>query len=166
MSSSTQANGSPSALHRIREVRENEGVTLRAMSRRMKTTVSELEKQEQGDSDLRLSDLYRWQSALKVPLIELLTEPGYAASEWIRHRALLTRVAKTARSLLRSSKTPATRRLAETMVEQLVEMMPELKDQGAWPDRGIRKTTKELGRIAEHVVDSDWFTMDNDYELL
>lgn len=166
MRSTRKTNGKHNIMHRIREVRENEGITIGAMARRMKRTVSELKRQECEDADLRLSEIYRWQSALKVPLMELLAEPGYGVSAEIRHRAGLTRVAKTARSLLRSSRTPATQRLAESLVEQLVEIMPELEEQGAWPDRGVPKAATELGRVAEQVVDSHWFTMDNDYELI
>jgi transcriptional regulator with XRE-family HTH domain len=166
MSAPKQTQGSSHVMHRIQKVRESEGVSLSAMARRMKRPMSELQRQEQVDSDLRLSELYRWQSALDVPLSELLATPGYEVSEGIRHRAGLTRVAKTARSLLRNSETDATRCLAETLVEQLVDMMPELKDQGAWHERGVPKPASEAGRVAEHIVDSSWFTLDNDYELL
>lgn len=165
MNSPKQPSDRRSAMHRIREVRETEGITLSAMSRRMNCTVTELKKQEQEDCDLRLSDLYRWQSALKVPVKDLLSEPDYGLTEVLRHRACLTRVVKTAKSLVRSSETPAVRRLAETLVEQLLEIMPELKDQGAWPDRGVLRPANEPGRLVECIVDTDWIGSDHEYEL-
>ena len=165
MNSPKPPSGGRSAMHRIREVRETEGISLSAMSRRMNRTVSELKREEQEDCDLRLSDLYRWQSALRVPLKDLLTEPDYGLTEVLRHRACLTRVVKTAKSLVRNSKTPAVRHLAETLVEQLVEIMPELKDQGAWPDRGVQRPANEPGRILEYIVNTDWIGADLEHEL-
>ena len=66
-------------MHRIAEVREQQGVSLRAVSRQMGTEIRRLRKEEDETSDLRLSDLYRWQEALDVPVSELLVEPGTTA---------------------------------------------------------------------------------------
>ena len=57
-------------LHRIAHVREREGVSLRGVSRKMKVQVRELKQQERENADLRLSDLYRWQQVLEVPIAD------------------------------------------------------------------------------------------------
>jgi hypothetical protein len=123
-----------------------------------------LKKEECCDADLRLSDLYRWQSALGVPLIDLLAEPDYGLSEIVRKRASLTRIAKTANSILRQSTTPDVQRLAQTLVDQLVDTMPELEEIGAWHERGVPKSTKEMGRIADFLVDHEWWSVEEDYQ--
>jgi hypothetical protein len=49
------------------------------------------------------------------------------------------------------------RRLSRLLVEQLVEIMPELKDVSAgWPAIGHRRSTDDLGRIAENPISDDW----------
>ena len=45
------------ALHRIAEVREQQGVTLQSLSRRMGVDVRELKRQEQSDCNLTLREL-------------------------------------------------------------------------------------------------------------
>ena len=50
-------------LHRIQEVRLQQGMSLRTASRHLGLDVRTIRAQEQATSDLRLSDLYRWQAA-------------------------------------------------------------------------------------------------------
>jgi len=64
-----------SDLHRIEEVRKRQGLSLRSASRQMSVDVRVLREQEQPESDLRLSELMRWQGVLGVPASELLSEP-------------------------------------------------------------------------------------------
>ncbi len=45
-------------LHRIAEVREQQGLTLRTVSRRTGVDVRELKRQDGGQQDLSLSELY------------------------------------------------------------------------------------------------------------
>src|SRR6188508_2876083 len=61
-------------LHRIQEVRRLQGMSLRTAARQLGTDIRSIRAQEQATSDLRLSDLYRWQQALDVPVSELLVE--------------------------------------------------------------------------------------------
>jgi hypothetical protein len=42
--------------------------------------------------------------------------------------------------------------------EQLVELMPELKDVSPWHSVGQRRTQDELGRIADHPYPDSYFT--------
>jgi hypothetical protein len=93
-----------------------------------------------------LSDLYRWQEALGVPLAELIGEPDAALSPPVQLRSLLLRVMKTARSIQQKARQTSVRRLIETLVDQLLEVMPELKDTGAWPSVGQRRKQSDLGQ--------------------
>ncbi|MFM8497079.1 MAG: hypothetical protein ACKOEM_16405, partial [Planctomycetia bacterium] len=47
-------------MHRIAEVRQRQGVTLRNVARRLRLEMAVVRRQEQPDCDLRLSDLHRW----------------------------------------------------------------------------------------------------------
>ncbi len=120
----------------------------------MRTTVTEVKKQE-SSSDLRLSDLYRWQEALKVPIIELLEDPVDPLSEPIRQRACLIRVARTVNSLLKMSDNPAAEWLARSLINQLEKLMPGLREIGAWPDYGQRRSHTDLGRAGYQIVPTD-----------
>jgi hypothetical protein len=42
--------------------------------------------------------------------------------------------------------------------EQLVELMPELKDVAPWHSVGQRRTPEELGRAADRVLPDSFFT--------
>jgi transcriptional regulator with XRE-family HTH domain len=142
-------------LHRIKQARKSAGVSLRTIARRTKTTVTALRAQEHEHADIRLSDLYRWQQGLRIPVEELLQEPAESLSEPIRQRACLLRIAKTAHSLVKECTSPATQSLAQTLLGQLVEIMPELKDVGPWHDRGQLRSLDELGRVAEAPIETE-----------
>ena len=136
-------------LHRIEEVRKREGVTLRTVAGRTNTDIRDLKVQENESTDIRLSVLYQWQRALDVPASELLAETHRDLSEPIRQRAGMIRLAKTAMSLLKRAENDSTRRLAQTVVDQCIEIMPELRHVSPWPERGNANSSREMGRIAE-----------------
>lgn len=137
-------------LNRLREVREQQGITLRTVSRRTGMTVRQLRQEEDPSSNLTLTALYRWQRALETPVAELLVEPDAALSPVVGQRAKLLRVMKTALSIREGSRDQPTRRLAAMLCQQLLEVMPELADQNAWPSTGSRRGPSEMGRIAEN----------------
>jgi transcriptional regulator with XRE-family HTH domain len=139
-------------MHRIQEVRLQQGMTLRTASRHLGLDVRTIRAQEQESSDLRLSDLYRWQAALEVPVAELLAETEEPLSRPVMERARMVRLMKTAAALLEDAPTANTRRMAENLIEQLLEIMPELKEVGPWHSVGQRRTLDELGRIAQHPI--------------
>lgn len=143
------------ALHRIRTVRRQQGLSLRSIARQLGTDVETLRLQEQEAADLHLSDVYRWQQVLDVPLIDLLVDPGMPLSRPVMERAMLLRLMKTAATLLERAKTASMRRLSRTMVEQLTEMMPELAEVGPWPRVGKRRDHNEFGRIVDRQVSED-----------
>jgi transcriptional regulator with XRE-family HTH domain len=148
---STPLPGRP--LHRIQQVRIQQGMSLRTAARQLNMDVRAIRAQEQACTDLRLSDIYRWQQALDVPAAELLEDSGEPLSRPVAERAKMVRIMKTAASLLETADSPATRRMAENLVQQLCEVMPELKEVSPWHTVGQRRSLEELGRAAEHMVD-------------
>jgi transcriptional regulator with XRE-family HTH domain len=134
------------ALHRLRQVRRSQGLSLRSIAKRTGLTVSKLRAQEQAD-DLKLSDLHLWQEALEVPLTELLEEPGMELSVCIQQRAQLVRLMKTAAAIKEAEEGSSVQTLADTLIEGLIGIMPELKHISAWHSVGQRRTLDEMGRI-------------------
>ncbi|GIX02271.1 MAG: hypothetical protein KatS3mg112_1208 [Thermogutta sp.] len=136
-------------LHRLAEVRIRQGVTRRTMARRMKVDVRTVKREEDPYNDLPLSVLYRWQKALQVPLVELLSDIEEPLSAPVLQRARLLRMMKTARAIQVRTKQPSVRYLADMLVQQLLELMPELADVTPWPG-GRSKRQPTLGEIAQH----------------
>jgi transcriptional regulator with XRE-family HTH domain len=150
-------------LHRIQEVRRLQGMSLRTAARQLGTDVRSIRAQEQASTDLKLSDLYRWQEALEVPVSELLVEDDEPLSRNIRERAQLVKIMKSARALLETAESASTRRMTENLIEQLSELMPELAEVSAWHSVGQRRSLDEMGRIAEQPI-SDGMFGGRDYE--
>ena len=69
----------------------------------------------------------------------------------------MLKIMKTARSIVDTAHDSPTRRMAENLVEQLLELMPELKDVAAWHSIGQRRSPNELGRTAERVLPDSFF---------
>jgi hypothetical protein len=114
-----------------------------------------LRAQEEESSDLRLSELYRWQLALEVPVGELLVESETPLSRPVMERARLIRIMKTVAAILEHAPNSSIQRMAETLIGQLVEIMPELKEVGAWPTYGQRRSLDEFGRIMDQRLSDD-----------
>jgi Tat protein secretion system quality control protein TatD with DNase activity len=104
-----------------------------------------------------LSDLYRWQAALDVPLEELLVESERPLSRPVLERAKMVRLMKTAAAILEMAPTIQIDRLARRMVDQLVEMMPELKGVAAWHSVGQRRSSDEFGQILQRRISEHFF---------
>jgi len=134
-------------LHRLRSVRRSEGVSRRAMARRLNTDVQSV-AQEEESADLPLSTLYRWQAALDVPIEELLIEHGPELSAPVRKRSQMLRLMKTAASIIEQAKQLAIRRMGQNLVDQILEIMPELEGVGPWPLVGQRRNLNDLGQAA------------------
>jgi len=139
-------------LHRIQEVRRLQGMSLRTAARQLQTDVRSIRAQEQGTTDLKLSDLYRWQQALEVPVSELLVDDDGPLSRPVRERSALLKVMKTARAIVELAHPGPAKRMAENLVEQLVELMPELAEVSPWHSVGQRRSLDEMGRIAEQPI--------------
>ena len=141
-------------LHRLATVRRAQGVSRRALARRMNIDVNHVKFQEQT-SDLPLSTLFQWQEALEVPVGELLAEPEEGLSSPVLKRARMVRLMKTAMAIQQRAQQPSVRRLAQMLIEQLAEIMPELKEVGPWHAVGQRRTRNELGQAAFRGISLD-----------
>lgn len=146
----------PPALHRIAEVRRQQGVSIRSAARRIGVTPEVVRQQEASTTDLSLSDLLRWQRALDVPVSDLLVEQEAPLSGPVLNRARMLRVMKTARAITEGNQDPAVARLAQMLESQLLEIMPELEEVGAWHSVGQRRTQDEMGRVAERPVSENF----------
>lgn len=142
--------------HRIAEVREEQGISQRSAARKLGIDLRVVREQEEGGMNLTLSDLYAWQKVLQVPLSHLLVEPDDSLSQSVLERARLVRIMKTAHALLEKAKSPPMHRMATTLVEQLIEIMPELEEVSSWHTVGQRRSLDEYGRILERQISEEW----------
>jgi transcriptional regulator with XRE-family HTH domain len=149
--------GGARKLHRISEVRQEQGVSVRSAARRLGLSMQEVRAQEQPGSDLTISQLLRWQTVLEVPLADLLVDSSGPLSTPVSERARMLRVMKTAKALAESAHEPSVQRLATMLINQLVDVMPELRDVSAWHSVGQRRTQEEMGRIVERTIPDSFF---------
>jgi len=144
-------------LHRLRMIRRQERVSQRTVARRLGISIDEVKCQELETTDIPLSVLYKWRELLDVPLVELLEEPGDSLSPVLARRAQLVRVMKTAKAILEQIEQLPVKRMAQTLVEQLIEIMPELRDVNSWHLVGRRKSRDDYGRAAELRMPDEMF---------
>jgi transcriptional regulator with XRE-family HTH domain len=143
-------------LQKLNSARRRQGLSLRCVAQRLGRTVGEVRAQEDERADMLVSELYRWQAALEVPIEELLAEPEDSLSTMVSVRAQLLKVMKTAMAMRRQARSEGERRLARLLTEQLLEIMPELKEVSGWPAVGHRRRADEVGRIGENPISEDW----------
>lgn len=148
-------NGEKEPLHRIASVRKQQGISLRCAARQLEKEVSQVRVEEEETSDLQLSDIYAWQSVLNVPIADLLMDPETPLSRPVLERARLVRLMKTAAAIHEEAKSVGVRRLAERLVDQLIEIMPELEEVGAWHAVGQRRSLDDYGRVFELCISED-----------
>jgi hypothetical protein len=128
-------------------VRRREGVSLRCLARRWGISIRVVRHEEQPDTDLTLTALYRWQAALGVPLADLLPDCVAPPVDPIQQRAALVKAMKTAVTIRERSKSRGVQRLIRSLIEQILTIMPELADVGPWHEPGQRPRPKEHGRV-------------------
>jgi transcriptional regulator with XRE-family HTH domain len=144
-------------LHRIADVRRRQGISVRSAARRMHTSIDQVRRQEDPACDLLLSELLRWHEALDVPAADLLVENNAPLSEPVMMRARLLKIMKTVRAIKETATSSSIQRFATMLEQQLVELMPELKDVAAWHSIGQRRSPNELGRTAERIMPDTFF---------
>jgi transcriptional regulator with XRE-family HTH domain len=142
-------------LHRISEVRSQQNLSLRAISRRTGIDVRDLKQQELATTDVSLKDLLRWAEALEVPISNLLVDRDSELASSVRDRAALIKIMKTVVALQEVATSPRVARLTEMLREQLLTMMPELAEVGGWPNYGSRRPQDQVGRIAANPIHID-----------
>lgn len=150
-------NSTSKLLHRISQVRQEQGVSVRSAARRLNLSMQEVRDQEHPASDLRLSQVHQWQQVLEVPLADLLLDSDGPLSTPVSQRARMLRVMKTAKALAEASHEPPVQRFATMLISQLVELMPELQEVSAWHTVGQRRTQDEMGRIVERTIPDNFF---------
>jgi transcriptional regulator with XRE-family HTH domain len=144
-------------LHRLAAVRRQQGLSRQAVANRLSVEVEQVRRQESESCDLPLSTLYAWRDVLDVPVAELLIEPDDGLPSWLLMRSQLVRLMKTVQTIVEKSKQESVRRLAQTMVGQLVEIMPELADVGAWNINGRQRRRTEFGMAAHRRLADEMF---------
>ena len=138
------------------------------MASRLNIGIEQVRQQEDENSDLPLSTLYAWREILDVPVAELLVEPDDGLPSSILLRSQLMRLMKTVRTILEKTKQDSVRWMAQTMINQLVEIMPELSEVGVWNIGGRQRRRSELGVAAQRRLATDMFVEkdDDEYALL
>jgi transcriptional regulator with XRE-family HTH domain len=144
-------------LHRLGTVRRLQGVSRRAVARRLNIDIAAVKQQEDESTDIPLSTLYAWQKLLEVPVSELLVDATDPLSPPIMKRAQMVRVMKTALSILERTNQVPIKRMAQTLVDQLLDLMPELRGVSAWHAVGQRRRLNEFGRAADRRLSADVF---------
>src|SRR3990172_8472827 len=156
-------NGHSPCLHRIAEARRRQGVSLRSVARRLNKSAEQVRQLEEPTSDMLVSELYQWQQALEVPIVDLLVDCQAPLSQPVLTRARLLRIMKTVRAIRETTKCVSIDRMATMLEQQLLEVMPELKDVSAWHSVGQRRSHDEAGRTAERVIPDSFFTDGSNY---
>lgn len=159
---SRHARGGARHLHRIAEVRRLQGVTLRNVSRRLGVSLATVRRQEQADCDLRLSDLLQWQEVLEVPVAELLVEGDGQLSGPVLQRSRMVKLMKTAAAIREHAHDAMLVRMVSMLIDQILEIMPELADVTPWHTVGQRRTLDDLGRTARCTVADEVFRRSRD----
>jgi transcriptional regulator with XRE-family HTH domain len=146
----------------LAEVRRQQGVSLRTAARHMNKDVATLRQQEKPTTDMRISELAAWQQVLDVPLVDLLVDSDAPLSRPVMERARLVRLMKTAAAIKEKTESIELKRLAKTLTDQLIEIMPELAEISAWHSVGQRRSLDEVGRVAERRLRDDFFLVYRD----
>lgn len=141
-------------LHFIASTLRKQNATLAGCARRLGLTPAEAAAQTRPDADLTLSQLYAWRDVLDVPTSELLPLENVVPDP-IRNRALLLRTMKTARQLQDLSRGTRLEPAVASLVDQLIELMPELAEVPAWPTVGQSRAPREAGSATRR-VDADF----------
>ena len=147
----------PRTLHRLSTVRQQQGVSHRNLARRLGTDIRTIRDQECESTDLPLSVLYAWQQVLDVPVADLLVDNEGSLSAPIMERARMVKVMKTAAAMLENAESTPMKRMVQMLIEQLIEIMPELKDIGPWHTVGQRRTLDDYGRVTDQPVPAEVF---------
>ena len=98
-----------------------------------------------------------------MPVGELLVESEDSLSEPLRKRAQLVRLMKTALAIMEQAEQEPVHLMAQTLIDQLTEMMPELRGVSPWHAVGSRRSLDELGVAAQRGLSQEVFLDMNDW---
>ena len=119
-------------LHRLREIRRRKKLSQRVVAGRMGVSVAIVELQERETCDIPLSTLHRWHRALGVPLAELLREQPTGLSPLKVNGGQMVRLMQTALTIFDEARHARDKRLAQALVGQLLDIVPELRKVKRW----------------------------------
>ena len=154
----------PKNLHRLAAARRSKGITCEELARRLSMSPQEVQSHENSELDLQVSLLMRWSQALGVPVSELIIEPDANILSTKLSQQQAERLMRIARRLRSQTRRRSTERLAETFIDQLIEIMPGLEALNAKPrdpnknkDGATKKKNSENGRMPKPLSE-DVFT--------
>ncbi len=148
-------------VHRLKQAREREGMSLRSVSNRTGLSVPMLRHQEETN-DIGLADLAKWQQALGIPFADLFNPPSNELDELIMLRAGLVQLTKSVKSLLEVDLKDGPRAMVQNLFHRLTELMPELTEVGSWPTRGTTRRLDEPSLLETRSVSHVWWSEIND----
>jgi transcriptional regulator with XRE-family HTH domain len=108
------------------------------LARRLGISVEELRLREES-TDISVSTLCEWASKLGVPVTDLVIEPDESLRPTQLPQSQAARLMKVAAKLRDRSKRRNIRRLAQTFVEQLTEILPALEGLAQKNHRDLRR---------------------------
>jgi transcriptional regulator with XRE-family HTH domain len=127
------------ATHRLGEARRAKRITHFELARRLGVSAETVRLQEEA-ADVSIGTLNQWAAVLNVPVTELVVEP----EEWLQAarlaKAQAARLLEIAAKLRDRSRRRSIKRLAQTFVDQLSEIHPELGAQDNDGERRPRQT--------------------------
>lgn len=138
-------------LHRIDLACRRRGVTVEAAADWLNLEPVKVQKQLEQQTDLKLGQLYDWQELLEAPLSELLIDSDDVLSDPIQAHAELGKLMETAISIKEGSRQASTQRLAIMLIEQLIDLAPELENAGLAIPGAAPGTTEEAAVAARAV---------------
>ncbi len=68
----------------------------------------------------------------------------------------MIKLMKTAAAIMEKVQTTSLRRMVTMLIEQLLEIMPELRDVSPWHTVGQRRTLDDFGRAADRQLPDDF----------
>ena len=144
------------AFHRLGQARTAKGVSPRDLAQRLNATINQVLTQEEATSDICLSAIYRWAAALGVPVTELLvdSEPAVQLTPVRLEQAM--RLLETAKAIRQQARRPALQRLAQTLIDQLAEMAPDLS-RAAAASAAVRRRAGPSGSSGKRPLPESMF---------
>ena len=114
-------------MHRLSTVRRQQGVSLQEVAHRLRTPLDRVVWQETETNDLCLSELWAWKGVLCVPVGDLLVDRDSPLQGPEIKRLQIDQLIKITSDIRESESSLSVHRLAEMMITQLLEIMPEEK---------------------------------------
>lgn len=147
----------PRGLHRLAAVRRERRLSPEALAKRLRIDVDLLRAFEQEQADMPLSLVYRCQQALGASLRELLVSESDPLALPSVERTKLAEWLQTVVAILQEAKQPAIRRMAHNLVDQIVELAPELKLLAAQSQAGCAQLLDDQGCSASKPLSEEVF---------